>query len=1318
MAATPLPQHILDKFKEFCLPREQAAFEKGKAAGREEILSGLNALRAFLPPSLSSLHANTPTLAAVAAPIHMGHPVGQPAQSAPHDDDGEFDLDELIREVAGSDPSERQHVLLLAIAAIREAYAARGEDPTPVVNAIKRMAANGGDRAALGSEPQWMGWKAAQTQKGSVKAVWDGEGGIQRKPLYSKQAEQALRAQTNRANRQEAGQQRDDLVEKVKAKKVLTPEEVDAFDGHLKHLSGEMLKQTRQMLQEHLEGGVRAGKNKLQRATAIKTAVARLIQHAQDNPEEVTPDAEQPQTLPADGERRGPAETLVPDGEPGDGVGKADWEEGMEPPEAGGPGGWVKHADYEPGMEPPTPEPKTAEEVAMERTGGVRGEGRNRYGNAQTHEQFAPAPEPETLTPDEDVPEAEEIPIHWQGHGESTNREGYTQKTATAQLGAKPERKPDASPAQSAPAPEPEAEPEAAPAEPKPEAKADGPTKAPWEMSPEELKQSGTKFFRTAKGSLYAVHPKTGQTIRVKSDHTKQGHDAKDVGIKGGSHKTVYVPKDKAAALSTAGLSGPDGKVRARVSIKDGKATLITHDPKTNKWGSTKSGTGVTISHEPGAGLAPLELWDKKGDVPGHEDAYGTMHAGNEITGEVSPEEAHGHFVNAAKAAGKKVYDPAEQPAAKTEPKPEVKPEPKAEKPAAQPKGEDKAAAKPQPKPAAKPQSTAEAVKAGFDGLASGIKDASDKKTAADVQKQGHTAFRKEAAADAFAKQNPDWTRTRVGDEHRFAPPAPKAEAKAPDAAPPAQSAPQPETPALPADHPSSRAKDALASLRTDPDKMTALHAEAVAGKHGPLAAQEAAKAQAMAGGPNGSKELAAHLYAKYLADHPHSVAPPEEKAKAEAAPQRPAGTLHERAKGASGLDAYDLFTEALRGEHGPEVKEKAERLHAAHLKDMNGVQIAERFAQSVGHAAPEPAPEPAPAQSAPAAEKPAGVKGADAPAAKPKAEEKDWDKILADMDAAEAKNDRKQRKIKDALSGKPAKPKAGSPKAEPAPEKKAEPVTPAAPAKQEPAPAEEDEDADLRRELAERRASLKERRAKLLADPKFAVPDEDRPKSEKTVTRDPSRPLSEAELERQARARVDAANGETDGEAGPTAADLKGLEGEADAAVRDASGKYSPDAPAVGDRTKTASEQVDSAKEERIKAMQARLAAGKGVKGEDLTAADRKELADVDEAAATEKSAAPKGKAGRPTKASKTAGKPLHERLNNDIRKGELARAVTRHRADGFVPPPSKKVFDYLGVPDTPELRQEWEELVKAKAAEKGAAPKRAGKKGPPKGE
>lgn len=175
---------------------------------------------------------------------------------------------------------------------------------------------------------------------------------------------------------------------------------------------------------------------------------------------------------------------------------------------------------------------------------------------------------------------------------------------------------------------------------------------SPWSMSPDELKQAGVKFFKTGQGSIYAVHP-NGQTIRIKSDHASTGHDATDVGLKSSSHKTVYVPSNVASALSTAGVTGPDGKPpKARVVLHDGKATLVSWNHKEGKWGATAHGSNVPTSDKPAVGMSPLELWHPKSDIPGQK-AYSGMHAGSAITGEMSVEEGHKALTNAARKAGK-----------------------------------------------------------------------------------------------------------------------------------------------------------------------------------------------------------------------------------------------------------------------------------------------------------------------------------------------------------------------------------------------------------------------------------------------------------------------------------------------------------------------------------------------------------------------------------------------------------------------------------------------------------------------------------------
>lgn len=141
--------------------------------------------------------------------------------------------------------------------------------------------------------------------------------------------------------------------------------------------------------------------------------------------------------------------------------------------------------------------------------------------------------------------------------------------------------------------------------------------------------------FTTAKGSIYTLH-EDGTTTRNKSDHTEVGHDAKDIGLKPRSAKTVYVD-DNAARLSVAGASnlGPKG---ARVVIKDGKASLLTWNEKAGKWGVSPESRDVPVYDTPAVGRSPLELWKPVNDVPGYE-AYSGMHAGNKIVEVQGPQE-------------------------------------------------------------------------------------------------------------------------------------------------------------------------------------------------------------------------------------------------------------------------------------------------------------------------------------------------------------------------------------------------------------------------------------------------------------------------------------------------------------------------------------------------------------------------------------------------------------------------------------------------------------------------------------------------------
>lgn len=134
--------------------------------------------------------------------------------------------------------------------------------------------------------------------------------------------------------------------------------------------------------------------------------------------------------------------------------------------------------------------------------------------------------------------------------------------------------------------------------------------------------------FKTAMGSTYTLDAE-GRTTREKAKRGTPGHEG-DFGPKPTSAKTVYVDSaEQAAALSAAGLQGLTSK-GARVAIKDGKATLLTWNPKEKRWGTTPTSSGIPVYSEPAVGRAPLELWKPAKDVPGYE-AYSNMHAGNPI---------------------------------------------------------------------------------------------------------------------------------------------------------------------------------------------------------------------------------------------------------------------------------------------------------------------------------------------------------------------------------------------------------------------------------------------------------------------------------------------------------------------------------------------------------------------------------------------------------------------------------------------------------------------------------------------------------------
>lgn len=288
--------HVVAAFHKFAECRAKDAYEQGRAAGREEVMAGLNALRAFLPPGGFPATSQTqlPPLTAVAAPVMLSQPTGTVSVSDTGSDD--FDLDGLIDELVGeNDPQVRQLILAMAMSALTEAYQAQGKDPTPVLKKLREMANNGAVQAATGGDEVWLAWTAAQTKGGKVKAVGTDE--HQGRTLYGKQAESALRSQEKRGKQTEARARRDDLVAKIDSGELFAEQDWEDFSGHLESLTGAELKDLRgkikTALQDKMSRGVlKAGQKKSDRVANLQSGVKNLIQHAIEQAELPDPSRE------------------------------------------------------------------------------------------------------------------------------------------------------------------------------------------------------------------------------------------------------------------------------------------------------------------------------------------------------------------------------------------------------------------------------------------------------------------------------------------------------------------------------------------------------------------------------------------------------------------------------------------------------------------------------------------------------------------------------------------------------------------------------------------------------------------------------------------------------------------------------------------------------------------------------------------------------------------------------------------------------------------------------------------------------------------
>lgn len=153
-------------------------------------------------------------------------------------------------------------------------------------------------------------------------------------------------------------------------------------------------------------------------------------------------------------------------------------------------------------------------------------------------------------------------------------------------------------------------------------------------MQAPKVEPASVVSFTTAKGSTYTVDAE-GRTQRTKSDHTKEGHDKGDVGLKAKSEKTYYMDPNEAGVLGGhQGLQGAEGHGLG-VIVKGGRAYPVSWNKEAGRWGvSPDVAKGYALSDKPEVGKAPLELWKSKTGKPdmGQGDLYTNWHPGNKIT--------------------------------------------------------------------------------------------------------------------------------------------------------------------------------------------------------------------------------------------------------------------------------------------------------------------------------------------------------------------------------------------------------------------------------------------------------------------------------------------------------------------------------------------------------------------------------------------------------------------------------------------------------------------------------------------------------------
>ena len=292
-----VPDHIRPVLEPLLADAELKGYARGvaegKAAGQSELLSGLKALQYLMPGS--------PANGSSCHPMNLSQSVPAGVEQVTDDDD--LDLDGLLTNLFGQgewSDAERQEIVALAMVAVREAYEARGDDPTDV---LARLQSIGGNPAAVKrvmlGHPVWMAWRAEPTRSLSGKyrykavGVAEDEG----KVAYGADAERKLRknfgggkddpdAETVSKQNAEHRDARDkaharvaEVAESLAKGVMLKPKEWEEFTGQLPYLTGDQLKGVRRAMIDRLMQKVKGGARKADRMANLTSAIQRVVKY-------------------------------------------------------------------------------------------------------------------------------------------------------------------------------------------------------------------------------------------------------------------------------------------------------------------------------------------------------------------------------------------------------------------------------------------------------------------------------------------------------------------------------------------------------------------------------------------------------------------------------------------------------------------------------------------------------------------------------------------------------------------------------------------------------------------------------------------------------------------------------------------------------------------------------------------------------------------------------------------------------------------------------------------------------------------------------